>query len=100
MDLHLSFAGSSSRIISSFLELLATDSPSQLLPNLRNLTLDCFSPDDSQYEKLLKIFTARRSRMRTFRLTWPSPPPPADILVGMRELVAGGMEIHIGTQDL
>jgi hypothetical protein len=98
-DLHLSFSEASSQS-SRFLELLATESPSQVLPNLRNINLDRFCPNCSPYEKLAKILTARRSHMHTFRLTSPSlQPPGADILVCLRELVAGGMKIHIGRSE-
>ncbi|KAJ6544637.1 hypothetical protein DFH09DRAFT_990470 [Mycena vulgaris] len=90
-----------------FLEVLAIGSPPQFLPNLRNLTINGLSRNHSQYEQLVNTLSTRRasrpSQMQTFRLLWPSPQaeykPDDSIILLLRQLVADGMEIHIGTEE-
>ncbi|KAJ6544577.1 hypothetical protein DFH09DRAFT_1367791 [Mycena vulgaris] len=90
----------------SFLEVLAASSPTQFIPNLRNLKIHAiFSPSRPQYEKLIRSLSARRvseeSPMQSFRLLWSSlttAEPDADIIVVFRQLVADGMEVHIGRE--
>jgi hypothetical protein len=102
MDLHLSLSNSVSpqfeaSIIKLLLELLAINSPSQLLPNLSKLNLNSFRFQGPQCEKLIAILSTRRSHLHTFRLTSQQRiQPHDDILVALRELGGGGMKIHIG----
>ncbi|KAJ6544576.1 hypothetical protein DFH09DRAFT_1389882 [Mycena vulgaris] len=89
-----------------FLEVLAVSSPTQFIPNLRNLTIHtAYPPTRPQYEQLIKSLSARRacgqSPMQTFRLLWWSldkADPDADIIVAFQKLVADGMEVHMGTK--
>ncbi|KAJ7278169.1 hypothetical protein C8J57DRAFT_1306040 [Mycena rebaudengoi] len=71
------------------IELLASRSP-QLLSNLRKLILLGFTPEDSQYKMVVRILCSRRSQLQMFRL---------GIIGTLRELVADGMEVHVGTED-
>ncbi|KAJ7453628.1 hypothetical protein B0H11DRAFT_2288133 [Mycena galericulata] len=80
------------------------ESPSSLLPNLRSLTIKFHSTPnipDSAWEALLRVFTARRTKIRTIRIKFysPSSKPSAQILAAFEELVADGMEVYIGTED-
>ncbi|KAJ6583826.1 hypothetical protein DFH09DRAFT_1028703 [Mycena vulgaris] len=101
-DLRLSI-----NLVDSFLEVLVTASPPHVLPHLRNLTINNDSITRtltrSQYEKLISILSTRRasrqSPMQTLQLDWQwicTDEPDADIIVAFRQLVADGMEIHIG----
>ncbi|KAJ6544578.1 hypothetical protein DFH09DRAFT_1389885 [Mycena vulgaris] len=109
-DLHLKLPiNSRSLNITSFFEVLATGSPPHFLLNLRNLTLKGLTdtPDRAQYEKIVKTLAARRashsSQMQTFRLLFRygsmEHKPDADIAIVLQQLVADGMEIHIGTRE-
>jgi hypothetical protein len=91
-----------------------------LLPNLRNLTSRRYTPDRSDYEKLVEVLVARRSslsKMHSFRFLWTPKIksaseqqrerlrgnlrrefPDAHIIQAMQALVADGMEIHIGPE--
>ncbi|KAJ6464819.1 hypothetical protein DFH09DRAFT_1382090 [Mycena vulgaris] len=88
-----------------FLTVLATSH--NLLPNLRTLTIREFSPDHAEYEHLVSVLSARRvagpSQLQSFRLLWskcsPEDKPDAEIIAALRQLVEGGMHIHIGTTD-
>ncbi|KAJ7108305.1 hypothetical protein C8R44DRAFT_938338 [Mycena epipterygia] len=82
-------------------ELLASRSPQQqLLPNLRKLTLRSFTPEDSQYKMAVRMLYSRRSQLQMFRLVLSGnmDPPETEIIAALRELVADGMEIHVGTR--
>ncbi|KAJ6485224.1 hypothetical protein DFH09DRAFT_390453 [Mycena vulgaris] len=81
-----------------------------ILPNLHNLTIRRFLPDRAGYENLVTMLSARRSgdsQIQSFRLLWLDHDfedenrlePDADIVVSLRQLVADGMHIHIGTQS-
>ncbi|KAJ7266729.1 hypothetical protein C8J57DRAFT_376872 [Mycena rebaudengoi] len=82
------------------IELLASGSH-QLLPNLRKLTLLGFTPDDSQYKMVVRILYSRRSQLQMFRLGLGKnvDRPEAGIIATLRELVADGMQVHVGTED-
>ncbi|KAJ7911090.1 hypothetical protein B0H13DRAFT_2010505 [Mycena leptocephala] len=91
-----------------------------LLPNLRNLTSRRYTPDRSDYEKLVEVLVARSSspsKMHSFRFLWTPKIksvseqqrerlrgnlrrefPDAHIIQAMQALVADGMEIHIGPE--
>ncbi|KAJ7876570.1 hypothetical protein B0H13DRAFT_2055059 [Mycena leptocephala] len=75
------------------------DSASHLLPNLRSLTIHNASPSfsDSSWQTLLCALSARRSRLLQFKFTYFDCEPPADVCAGLRQLVADGMDIHIGS---
>ncbi|KAJ7453608.1 hypothetical protein B0H11DRAFT_2325845 [Mycena galericulata] len=79
------------------------DSPSNLLPNLRSLTIRFHSRSqipDSSWEALLRALTARRTKIRTIRIDLFSTTskPAAYILAAFEELVVDGMEVYIGTK--
>ncbi|KAJ7458013.1 hypothetical protein B0H11DRAFT_204996 [Mycena galericulata] len=79
------------------------DSPSNLLPNLRNLTFRFHSRSqipDSSWEALLRALTARRTKIRTIRIKLynESSKPASHILAAFEELVADGMQVYIGTR--
>jgi hypothetical protein len=76
------------------------DSASHLLPNLRSLTIHNGSPSfsDSSWQTLLCALSARRSRLLQFKFTYFDCEPPADVCTGLRQLVADGMDIHIGSE--
>ncbi|KAJ6544544.1 hypothetical protein DFH09DRAFT_1389852 [Mycena vulgaris] len=99
-DLRVTFSKSSSQP-SFFLEELAVASPPQFLPNLRNLTISGeFTPDRSQYAKLISTLSARRashSPMESFRLECVKTKPDADIITALQQLAADGMSIHVST---
>ncbi|KAJ6464821.1 hypothetical protein DFH09DRAFT_1382092 [Mycena vulgaris] len=88
-----------------FLPALAT-SPN-LLPNLRTLAVREFIPDQYEYENLVSLLFARRaagpSQLQSFWLLWsecsPEDKPDDEIITALRQLVEGGMHIHIGTAD-
>ncbi|KAJ6590723.1 hypothetical protein DFH09DRAFT_1140125 [Mycena vulgaris] len=80
-----------------------TTSPN-LLPNLRTLTMRRFFPDHHEYEDLVSVLSARRaagpSQLQSFRLLCsPEDKPDDEIIAALRQLVEGGMHIHIGTTD-
>ncbi|KAJ7692833.1 hypothetical protein B0H17DRAFT_512251 [Mycena rosella] len=101
-DLHLTFTTP----ISPLLGVLTIGSPQfQFLPGLSNLEIRItVDPSRSEYETLVRTLSARRgshARMQSFRLFWwagaEHHEPDADILVAVRQLVADGMEIYMGT---
>ncbi|KAJ7123820.1 hypothetical protein C8R43DRAFT_1031662 [Mycena crocata] len=88
---------------SDFLDELIGYLSQALIPNLRSLTLRQIRPEPSQYESLVGLISGRQSRLRTVRLLWPySQPirsPDAGTIAALRELVAHGMEIHVGMPE-
>ncbi|KAJ7745229.1 hypothetical protein DFH07DRAFT_1063249 [Mycena maculata] len=81
------------------------------LPNLRNLTLREGFPafSGSRYGQVLGVLSTRlaipHSEFRSFRSFWDDNPQiwqerelSVDVIAGMRALVAGGMDIHIGKE--
>ncbi|KAJ6544636.1 hypothetical protein DFH09DRAFT_1367814 [Mycena vulgaris] len=99
-DLRVTFSRSSSQP-SFFLEELAVTSPPQFLPNLRNLTISGeFTPDRSQYAKLISTLSARRashSPMESFRLECVKTKPDVDIITALQQLATDGMSVHVST---
>ncbi|KAJ7490686.1 hypothetical protein FB451DRAFT_624192 [Mycena latifolia] len=88
-----------------FLAVLATTH--DFLPNLRNLTvLTRWLPSDrAGYDNLISMLSARRTQFQSFRLCGfigidaeEENPLDADIIVALRQFVADGMHIHIGTE--
>ncbi|KAF7328749.1 hypothetical protein MVEN_02503600 [Mycena venus] len=84
-------------------ELFAALDSSSTLPNLHILTIRNLSESDSaipdsSWKTLLRALYARRPQFQTLRIEMEGDPPPVDIIAAMRELVDGGMQIHIGTE--
>ncbi|KAJ7924445.1 hypothetical protein B0H13DRAFT_1194275 [Mycena leptocephala] len=78
------------------------DFPSDFLPNLRSLKIQHQSPvlSLSSYQSLLRALSTRHTRLSCFHLEAlndDEPKPPADVCDGLRQLVADGMEIYIGS---
>ncbi|KAJ7490736.1 hypothetical protein FB451DRAFT_1220921 [Mycena latifolia] len=103
-DLYLEFWGAEYRV---FFNMLPPNL-SQFLPHLSNFTITGARLDRLQYEKLVSLLsawrTSRQSQMQTFELSWWERGPhtvtvDADILVALRQLVADGMENHIGPRE-
>ncbi|KAJ6463986.1 hypothetical protein C8R45DRAFT_1024831 [Mycena sanguinolenta] len=74
-----------------------------LLPNLRNMKTISNSLSHSRvlygpYGAVLRMLSARQTRLVCFHLSTYHPPGPPDteVLDGLRQLVAGGMEIFVG----
>jgi hypothetical protein len=65
------------------------------LPKLRDLNIHNLSPTTT----LLHTLYARRPQFQTLRIEM-SGPPPVEILSAMRELVASGIQIYIGTKSV
>ncbi|KAF7328755.1 F-box domain-containing protein [Mycena venus] len=83
-------------------ELFASLEDSSFLPNLRNLTihyLDVSDISDSSWETLLLALLARRNQLQVLRLELDEHAPPAGVLASMKELVADGMQIYMGTEE-
>ncbi|KAJ7983028.1 hypothetical protein DFH06DRAFT_1466960 [Mycena polygramma] len=118
-DLRLSFGSIREAAVLSEPLVLRPLADVTVLPNLRNLSLRGYMPDNPGYDKLLLVLSARRAhagpKMHSFRLIWdiatleeqrcqrrmrgdmPSDwKPEAHILTALKALVADGMEIHIG----
>ncbi|KAJ7162706.1 hypothetical protein C8R43DRAFT_1233337 [Mycena crocata] len=86
---------------SRFIQVLAEYSPRKLLPNLHTLVMRGVSNlENSHYVQLMDLLVNRQPQLRTFRLLVNKykdfASPDAGIIVSMRELVAYGMEIHVG----
>jgi hypothetical protein len=85
-------------------ELFIALADSSLLPNLHTLTIDLYHSDifDSSCMTFLRALSARRTKLQTVRVTLAVGAPlslePADVLAAFRELVADGMQVHIGTE--
>ncbi|KAJ7486698.1 hypothetical protein FB451DRAFT_1227841 [Mycena latifolia] len=78
---------------------------SNLLPNLSKLQVRLTHPRGplgAWYHKLPGVLAARRTQIRTVRIVWKRgllEKPSEEVAVNLRQLVADGMEIHIGTTD-
>ncbi|KAJ6544634.1 hypothetical protein DFH09DRAFT_1088498 [Mycena vulgaris] len=97
-DLHMGFWPP--QTISTLLEELAVASPTQFLPNLCKITICGFTPNRSQYEKLIATLSARRashSPIKSFCLKTVNTQPDADIITALNQLVVDGMKIHVMT---
>ncbi|KAJ7827994.1 hypothetical protein B0H13DRAFT_2118473 [Mycena leptocephala] len=85
-------------------ELFIALADSSLLPNLHTLTIDLYHSDifDSSCMTFLRALSARRTKLQSVRVTLAVGAPlslePADVLAAFRELVADGMQVHIGTE--
>ncbi|KAJ7464657.1 hypothetical protein B0H11DRAFT_69890 [Mycena galericulata] len=73
-----------------------------LLPNLRSLTIRLYLPvtEPLWWETLLRVLTARRTQFQNVSIEFGDLVPPfeiaANFVAGFKELVAGGMKLHIG----
>ncbi|KAJ6488929.1 hypothetical protein C8R45DRAFT_1213540 [Mycena sanguinolenta] len=82
------------------------DNPS-LLPNLRDLTVyirvTAHSPEpdisESSWRTLVRAVSTHR-RMEQLYIGPVAVSPPPDILASLRELVTGGVNVHVGTEDI
>ncbi|KAF7328820.1 hypothetical protein MVEN_02510900 [Mycena venus] len=101
-----SFSGKSSVIVLDFLDALKDSS---LLPLLRSLTLHFYASQITNlfWTILLRVLSARRTQLQTADiqlndnpLGWDSLMPTELVLDALRELVADGMHIHIGADEL
>ncbi|KAJ7509577.1 hypothetical protein B0H11DRAFT_2270001 [Mycena galericulata] len=89
------------------LEELFAASSSDVLPNLRNLAFRLYLPAADfcfWWETLLRVLTARRTQIQTVRIVCgsefsSSSQMMANIPVGFRELVAGGMKVYVARDD-
>ncbi|KAJ7828000.1 hypothetical protein B0H13DRAFT_304508 [Mycena leptocephala] len=91
-------------LVAKLFDALA-DSPS-LLPNLHSLIIHLYSSSmpDSSWKTLLRALSTRRTQLQIVQVQlYVGPPlslkPGADVLAAFRELIADGMQVHIGTQD-
>ncbi|KAF7375502.1 F-box domain-containing protein [Mycena sanguinolenta] len=80
------------------------DSPS-LLPNLRDLTIHLYHADrdppnlsESSWRTLIRALSTRR--VERLYIVPILVSPPMDVLASLRDLVANGAEMHIGTEEL
>ncbi|KAJ7453623.1 hypothetical protein B0H11DRAFT_271041 [Mycena galericulata] len=90
----------------TFARLLAAlaESPSQLLPNIRTITIRIYSDatiPDSSWDALLRVLTARRRQIQTIcvEVQRASLKPAANILAAFEELRSDGMDVYIVTAD-
>ncbi|KAJ7165883.1 hypothetical protein C8R46DRAFT_1096476 [Mycena filopes] len=78
-------------------EPIAIRSLSQL-PSLCSLTVHYYAPTRSEYEDILRVLRTR-PKIQSLRIIFSGGlQPDPDILVALRELVAGGMEIYVGPE--
>ncbi|KAJ7657468.1 hypothetical protein B0H17DRAFT_1185780 [Mycena rosella] len=97
---HFKLRRATARTQDLFLTALA-DSP-HLLPNLSNFTLRMrFSPAQPWYQHLLNVLFARSKHLHAVRIVWRfiSQVPPEDVVVQLRQFVADGMSIHVGSES-
>ncbi|KAF7333496.1 F-box domain-containing protein [Mycena venus] len=80
------------------------DSPSTLLPNLHTLKIkhDCSSVSESVYDAYLHALSVRRAQIVCAHVIKrddydDQEKPSLEVCAGLRQLAAGGMDIHIGT---
>ncbi|KAJ6558251.1 hypothetical protein B0H19DRAFT_1150562 [Mycena capillaripes] len=80
-------------------ELLGALADSAMLPNLHILTIHD-SPMIS-YPLYLRALVARRAELRIIRIVMPDDAsrPTVGIIAAFRDLVVGGMQLHIGPED-
>ncbi|KAJ7653379.1 hypothetical protein B0H17DRAFT_1147151 [Mycena rosella] len=86
--------------LNHFIAILA-GSP-HLPPNLSTVTLRlAHSPARLWHQNLLHALLARSKQLHVVRVIWDggSEGPPEDVAIQLRQLVADGMSIHVGTQD-
>ncbi|KAJ7457956.1 hypothetical protein B0H11DRAFT_1818048 [Mycena galericulata] len=76
-----------------------------LLPNLTSLTFRYFVPDRSWYEKLLGALSVRRAKLASVRVVLEEAAEEDgfeatdDMMGGLRQLAANGLNIHVGTEE-
>ncbi|KAF7333500.1 F-box domain-containing protein [Mycena venus] len=80
------------------------DSPSNLLPNLHTLKVQYnrYVVPTSVYQGLLHVLSARRAQIVSAHLINPNNElamPSPEVLAGLQQLAAEGMDIHIGTPE-
>ncbi|KAF7338184.1 hypothetical protein MVEN_02043300 [Mycena venus] len=95
----LEFYTVQSVFIDDLFSALADSSP-QLLPNLQSLKIYHHLPTPFSYQKLLRLLSAR-TQLVCFHLKGFSgyePRPHADVRDRLRQLVADGIEIYIGSR--
>ncbi|KAJ7748740.1 hypothetical protein DFH07DRAFT_829656 [Mycena maculata] len=80
------------------------ESPTHILPNLRSLTIHLYSNPmrPALWTTLLTALSGRRSQLTYFKMVqqmpWALDPEPS-VYGALRQLVVGGMEIYIGTEE-
>ncbi|KAJ6477604.1 hypothetical protein C8R45DRAFT_363353 [Mycena sanguinolenta] len=77
------------------------DTPS-LLPNLRDLTIHILTGNDyplsdSSWRNLVRALSTRR--LKQLYIVPVAASPPTDVLDSLRQLVAAGANIHVGTEE-
>ncbi|KAJ7102813.1 hypothetical protein C8R44DRAFT_347035 [Mycena epipterygia] len=100
---HFELYSPSTRLVNQLIATLA-ESPPRLLPALRSMRIHHYDSalSPAAYETLLRALSIRRAQISCFELICARAEPlePAmDIRAGFRQLVAEGMQIHIGTPD-
>ncbi|KAF7326853.1 hypothetical protein MVEN_02579200 [Mycena venus] len=77
------------------------DSSSQLLPHLRTLIIrdHYLNPSESSYQTVIRTLSVRRGQLVSFRLMAHhfSSEPPIDVCARLRQMVADGMDIYVGS---
>ncbi|KAF7348066.1 hypothetical protein MSAN_01759000 [Mycena sanguinolenta] len=87
-----------------FLEVLNTGT--DLLQRLSNITLWALFWEVGDYETIIKVLTARRTSLRSFRLYFPpenydaAPPGLArNVIVALRQFTEDGIHVHVGPRQ-
>ncbi|KAJ7486599.1 hypothetical protein FB451DRAFT_771653 [Mycena latifolia] len=97
---HIELVGPRDSSMDHFLTALV-DAP-HLVPILSSVTFRMSSsPEPSSYHKLLNMLMARRTQVRSVRVIWDIrvfPGLSEEASIQLRQLVANGMEIYIGTK--
>ncbi|KAF8212099.1 hypothetical protein K438DRAFT_1226965 [Mycena galopus ATCC 62051] len=71
-----------------------------LLPNLQSLKIRCFYVKDNHlHDTVLRMLSARRSKLVRFHLVAQQPRPDADVCDGLRLVASDGMEIFIADEN-
>ncbi|KAJ7105075.1 hypothetical protein C8R43DRAFT_1140963 [Mycena crocata] len=84
------------------IDALTIESPQEFLPNFRYLEFHEYNPDHYQLQELVPILAARRAKLHKFQWSWWSFDEKlidARAIQALRELVADGMQIHMGSGD-
>ncbi|KAJ7745202.1 hypothetical protein DFH07DRAFT_776814 [Mycena maculata] len=79
---------------------------SHILPNIRNLMI-FGHPDRDEYAKVLSVLSARKasgSPLKSLKIVWgcegeKDSQLDENVIAGMRQLAADGMDIHIGIEN-
>jgi hypothetical protein len=102
---HFEIRWPQARILEKLFNGLA-DSSSPILPNLHSLFIhvyayDMSDPSWNSWKMLLGVLSARRTQLQIIRINITgavSQRPAPDVFAAFRELVASGMQVHIGTE--